>query len=432
MGKFETGLLLLPLTRAIMNKIGKYSIGVGDRFGHQAEAQLKAILMATELGVEIIPVWNKSYREHSILHSTPQDTRRAADMAVRALNYKGQYFVDADHINLSNVDDFIDYCDFFTIDVAEHIGKHADKHSIEKFIANNKKYLGKLILPESDISFEITREKIAEIAHKYLYAVKEVAKIYRHIVSAKGTDNFVAEVSMDEVNVPQTPMDIFFILSALAAEKVVIQTIAPKFTGQFNKGVDYVGNLAQFAREFEQHVLVIKHAANEFNFPNSLKLSIHSGSDKFSIYKEINRIIKKHQAGLHLKTAGTTWLEEVAGLAIASSDTLEIVKEIYAIALNRFDELCAPYATVINIDRSKLPLIEEVKKWDGEKFANTLRHNPAHPDYNPHFRQLIHVSYKVAFEKSNLFINGLKKYAELVGQQVTDNLLNRHIKPIFL
>jgi hypothetical protein len=415
-----------------MKKIGKYSMGVGDRFAHQGEAQLKAILMAKEMGVEIVPVWNKSNREHTIIHSTPLDTRKAADAAVKSLKYNGQYFVDADHINLSNVDKFIDCSDFFTIDVADYIGKPADSKLIEAFISDNKKYVGKLNIPGIEKPFEISGEKISEIANKYLFAVKEAAKIYRHIVSVKGAENFVAEVSMDEVDIPQTPIELFFILSALAAEKVVVQTIAPKFTGRFNKGVDYVGNIKQFAQEFEEDILVIKYAIKEFGFPENLKLSVHSGSDKFSIYNDINRLIQKHNVGLHLKTAGTTWLEEVIGLAIASPETLQIVKDIYAIALTRFDELCGPYATVIDIDKAKLPSAEEVMKWNGDKFANTLRHIPNHPDYNPNFRQLIHVGYKVAVEKGEAFIKGLEKYKEIVGKQVTENIFDRHIKRIFL
>src|SRR5690606_8322106 len=116
-------------------------------------------------------------------------------------------------------------------------------------------------------------------------------KLYAHIAKAKGEDNFVAEVSMDEVNDPQTPVELFFILSALADYHVKAQTIAPKFSGRFNKGVDYVGNLEQFAKEFEQDILVIKHAIKEFGLPDNLKLSVHSGSDKFSIYQPINQLI---------------------------------------------------------------------------------------------------------------------------------------------
>ena len=87
-----------------MLKLGKYSMGIGDRFGHQAEAQLSAIIKAKELGIDITPVWNKSYREHQIIHSRPSNTRLKADEAVKAFNYKSNYFVDADHIGMDTVE----------------------------------------------------------------------------------------------------------------------------------------------------------------------------------------------------------------------------------------------------------------------------------------------------------------------------------------
>eukprot|EP00825_Cyclidium_porcatum_P049201 TRINITY_DN8446_c0_g1_i1.p1 TRINITY_DN8446_c0_g1~~TRINITY_DN8446_c0_g1_i1.p1 ORF type:complete len:343 (+),score=23.73 TRINITY_DN8446_c0_g1_i1:588-1616(+) len=337
-------------------RIGKYSFGTGDRFSHQGEAQLAALLKARqELGMDITPVWNKSNREHTIVHSTPQDTRAEADAAVKALGYKGDYFVDADHINMTNVDKFIDSSDFFTIDLADYIGKKADAAAIDQFVSKNSKYIGKLIIPGIEEPFVITRELLETIAGNFLFAAIEAGKIYRHIAAKKGVDNFVPEVSMDEVSDAQTPVEMFFILSALASEGVPAQTIAPKFTGRFNKGVDYVGDVARFTKEFEQDLLVIDYAVKEFGLPSNLKLSIHSGSDKFTIYPVMGDLIRKYDKGIHVKTAGTTWLEEIIGLSMADDEALDLAKAIYNGALGRFDELCGPYATVIDIDPSKLP-----------------------------------------------------------------------------
>ena len=182
--------------------------------------------------------------------------------------------------------------------------------------------------------------------------MQEAGKIYRHIAKAKGAANFITEVSMDETDSPQTPPELLIILAAMADEKIPLQTIAPKFTGRFNKGVDYVGDVAQFEREFNEDLAVIAFAVKKYGLPDNLKLSVHSGSDKFSIYAPIRRALKKFNAGLHLKTAGTTWLEELIGLAEAGGDGLALAKEIYADALDHVDELCAPYATVIDIDRA--------------------------------------------------------------------------------
>ncbi|MDR1380435.1 MAG: tagaturonate epimerase family protein [Tannerella sp.] len=415
-------------------ELGKYSFGTGDRFAHQGEAQLKALLEASRaLGLEIIPVWNKSNREHTIVHSTPADTRREADGAVRALGYTGAYFVDADHINLGNVDKFIEHSDFFTLDVADYIGLPAAEADVDAFVARNLKYTGKLQIPGIDAPFDVPESLLRDIAARFLHAVREAGKIYRHIEQAKGAGNFIAEVSMDEVNEAQSPVEMFFILSAIAGEQIPAQTIAPKFTGRFNKGVDYVGDVAQFAREFEEDLLVIDYAIGEFGLPANLKLSIHSGSDKFSIYPVMGGLIRKYDKGIHVKTAGTTWLEEIIGLAASGDgEAIRMAKAIYSGALARFDELCGPYATVIDIDKNLLPLPAQVERWSGEKLSATLRHIPGHPDYNPNFRQLIHVGYKVAAEYGAEYTGLLEQHRDIVGKQVIENIYERHIKRLFI
>jgi len=237
---------------------------------------------------------------------------------------------------------------------------------------------------------------------------------------------------MDETDQPQTPIDLLFILAAAAQEKIPLQTIAPKFTGRFNKGVDYVGDLAQFEKEFNDDLAVIAFAVKEFGLPANLKLSVHSGSDKFSIYPAIRRALKKTGAGLHIKTAGTTWLEELIGLASAGGDALALAKDVYTQALARFDELCGPYSTVIDIDKSRLPTVEQVSHWTGDQFAGALRHDQSNAAYNPHFRQLLHVGFKVAAQMGDRYTDALKKHAEIVGRNVTENLYDRHLKRVFV
>ena len=414
-----------------MIKLGKYSFGVGDRFSHEGKAQLRALMKANHAGLEIIPVWNKSNREHIYVNSHPSDVRKEADEAVKALNYKGPYFVDADHINLKTVAPFVEVSDFFTLDVAAFIGKESKKEEIEAFISSCEKYMGQLHVPGIVEPLEITHQLLEEIANKFLAATQQASEIYTYLKKEKGEGNFITEVSMDEVETPQTPVEMLFILKMLADKSVPVQTIAPKFTGRFNKGVDYVGDLDQFAKEFEEDVLVIDFAVKEFGLPEELKLSVHSGSDKFSIYPIMAKIINKYDKGLHLKTAGTTWLEEVIGLSISGNDGLDVAKKIYASAYDKREKLCAPYADVIDIDPNKLPSVNEVNGWSGEKFANTLRHIPGHPDYNPNFRQLIHVAYPVATEMGKEFTDLLKKYADIIGTCVEENIYDRHIKRLF-
>jgi len=412
-------------------KLGKYSIGVGDRFTHQGRAQLRAIMKANETGLEINPVWNKSNREHIYVGTVPADTRKEADEAVKALNYTGPYFVDADHINLSSVSKYVDSSDFFTLDVASFIGKESSKEDVDAFVASCEKYVGELQIPGIEKPLHITKELLNKIAGKFLAATQHASDIYEYLKKEKGEGNFITEVSMDEVESPQTPVEMLFILKMLADKGVPAQTIAPKFTGRFNKGVDYVGDLDQFAKEFEEDVLVLDFAVKEFGLPEELKLSVHSGSDKFSIYPIMAEVIAKYDKGLHLKTAGTTWLEEVIGLAVAGGEGLELAKKIYENSYNRQEELCAPYADVIDIDGSKLPSVEEVNSWSSDKYADTLRHIPEHPDYNSNFRQLIHVAYKVAAEMGKEYTDMILKFEDVVGSCVEENIYDRHLKRLF-
>ena len=411
--------------------IKKFTIGMGDRFAHQGKAQLQAVIKAQDAGLDIYPTWNKSFREHSIVKSQPQDLRAEADEAVAALGWDKAYYVDADHIGLKTVDGFINGSNFYTLDVADFVGETANAEDVDAFVTANQKYTGSLQIPGIAGAFEVTEADLLQVAGKFLVAIKGAKDIYNHIVAAKGAENFITEVSVDETDLPQTPIDLFLILSMIAAEGIPAQTIAPKFTGRFNKGVDYVGDLVQFEKEFDQDLYVIKFAIKEFGLPQSLKLSVHSGSDKFSIYPIIKNLIAKHDAGLHVKTAGTTWLEEVIGLAEAGGDALIIAKEVYAGAYGRFDELTGPYATVIDIDKSALPTPEEVNGWDSHKYVNTLRHVQSHADYNQNFRQLIHVGFKVAAEMTDRYTGALKKNEAIIAKNVTENIWEHHILQIF-
>jgi hypothetical protein len=279
---------------------------------------------------------------------------------------------------------------------------------------------------------ELSSNTIESIARKYLYAAQEAGRIYRHLSTVKGSEAFITEVSMDETDQPQSPVDLFFILAALAEEHVPVQTIAPKFSGRFNKGVDYVGDLKLFEKEFNDDLAVIAHAIREFHLPAELKLSVHSGSDKFAIYGLINQALCATGAGLHVKTAGTTWLEELIGLASAGGDGLVLAKDVYFQALQRIDELCAPYATVIHIDRDKLPQPKQVEAWSGQEYIAALRHDQLNPQFNPNFRQLLHVGFKIAAKMGRRYIDALAAHETSISTNVTTNLFDRHLKPIFL
>ena len=410
----------------------RFTFGVGDRFAHEAEAQLRACMMAADQGVEVIPVWNKSHREHTTVGTEPQSVRDAADAAVSALAWTNPYYVDADHINLDTVDGYLASADFFTLDVADCIGKPAKDDDVAAFVARHADLVGALTIEGIAEPVSITRELVAETAAKYLFAAQQAGVIYRRIAEGKGVGAFVTEVSMDETDAPQTPPELLIILAALADEKIPLETIAPKFTGRFNKGVDYVGDVAQFEREFNDDLAVIAYAVEKFGLPANLKLSVHSGSDKFSIYEPIRKALARTGAGVHVKTAGTNWLEELIGLAEHGADGLALAREIYEEAYGKLEALCAPYAAVIDIDPAALPSPSDVNQWTGGEYAAALRHEPTHPRFNAHFRQLLHVGYKIAALKGDRYLEMLRVCRPSIEKNVTLNLFERHIRPLFL
>lgn len=413
-------------------RLEKYSFGVGDRFAHQAKSQLRACMQAAAQGVEVIPVWNKSYREHAIVGSTPPSVRAAAEVAVRELDWTRPFHVDADHIRLDTVDPFIETSDFYTLDVADAIGQPAEPDAVEAFVDRHSELVGGLEISGIAEPLSTTRTDIEKIAGKYLKAVREAGELYRHIAAARGAGKFITEVSMDETDSPQTPPELLVILAAIADEKIPAQTIAPKFTGRFNKGVDYVGDVMQFEKEFNEDLAVIAHAVDRYELPDNLKLSVHSGSDKFSIYAPIRRALARTGAGIHVKTAGTNWLEEVIGMAESGGEGLKMAIGIYGEALDHIEALCAPYATVIDIDPAKLPSKEAVRDWTSEQFVSSLRHDQTCEQYNPSLRQLIHVGYKVAAKMGQRYLEMLEACETTIAKNVTENLFERHMKPLFL
>jgi hypothetical protein len=413
-------------------QLGRFSIGMGDRFAHQARAQLQAVMLAAQRGVEVTPVWNKSNREHTIIGSKPPSVRAAAEQAVRQLGWKKPWHVDADHIRLETVDAFLVSSDFFTIDVADTIGRRALEPALKAFVSRHPELSGTLEIPGINRPLKFGRDEVERAAAKFLAAVQDAGKIYRHIAKTNGPDRFITEVSMDETDTPQTPPELLIILAAMADEQIPLQTIAPKFTGRFNKGVDYVGDVAQFEREFSDDLAVIAYAVKRFGLPATLKLSVHSGSDKFSLYAPIRNALKQSGAGVHLKTAGTTWLEEVIGLAEAGGEGLVLAREIYTRALDHRQELCAPYSTVIDIESDRLPVASEVAKWTSAQFVGALRHDPDSREFNPHFRQLLHVGFKIAAQMGDRYLKMLDACEATISRNVTTNLFDRHLKPLLV
>jgi hypothetical protein len=410
-----------------MKQLPRFTFGMGDRFGRQGKAQLQAVLDAREAGLDVAPVWNKSHREHTLIGTQPPSLREEADAAVESLGYAGPYFVDADHITMKTVDGFIKCSDFFTLDVADSLGREPSCPETAAGYRSALKEMGEVAVHGMDAVLVFDGGTAERLVGTYGGAVEAARDLYQKIRAARPDGDFAIEVSMDETDNPQGPIELLGILRLLALEKIPVQTIAPKFTGRFNKGVDYVGDLKQFRTEFEADLLVVKYAIQAFDLPFGLKLSVHSGSDKFSLYPVIKELVFRHEAGLHIKTAGTTWLEEVIGLAESGGEGLEFIKQIYIEALEKFDELTAPYATVLDIDRKALPSVDEAREWSSKQVIGMVEHEPSHPYFNSSLRQFFHVAFKLAAKAGDRFYPLLEENSGIINRRVHNNLYWKHI-----
>ena len=135
---------------------------------------------------------------------------------------------------------------------------------------------------------------------------------------------------------------------------------------------------------------------------------------------------------MHIKTAGTTWLEELVGLAESGDEGVKCVRYLYCRALEQIDALTGPYASVIAIRSDGLPTADQVAQWDSQRWANTIRHIPDHPEFNPNVRQLLHVSFKLAAKLGRGYLDLLEKNSEVIARNVYENLYDRHMRPLFL
>ena len=247
-----------------MLTLAKYSFGVGDRFAHQAGPNCgpacwlpSRASKSCRSGTNRIANTRSSARSPTA--SAPRPTPR-----VRKLGWGKAYHVDADHIRLETVDGFSLRATFTRSTWPTRSANRPSRPQCRSFVERHPE-LARPRLAVAGVAepLDLSAPRSSAIAGKYLRAVQEAGRIYRHIAAAKGADRFITEVSMDETDSPQTPPELLVILAALADEQVPMQTIAPKFTGRFNKGVDYVGDVGKFEKEFQDDLAVIAFAIQQ-------------------------------------------------------------------------------------------------------------------------------------------------------------------------
>ncbi|PKM69752.1 MAG: hypothetical protein CVU94_02325 [Firmicutes bacterium HGW-Firmicutes-19] len=366
------------------------SFGFGDRLGLATPGHIAAIQ-----GTHIAPIFaQQSVRENARTGRTPLQVMNDAKRAVVKMGWQGPWGADADHLKtLQDLPPFVDAgFTFFTVDPGEFVDNFADSDSLqtlrEKFKVSERKEVGwdqlsSLYLSHGQIfDFgEFDDETLLRAEIKYGKAIRHTIKMYHHLLQLK--ESFDFEVSVDETNAPTTPLEHFFIANELSRSGVQFTSLAPRFIGRFEKGVDYIGDLGLLDTE------MAKHAAVTALF-GTYKLSLHSGSDKFSVYPLIAKYWGNH---IHVKTAGTSYLEALRVIAVMEPN---LFKNIWNLALARYPMERATYHVSAEI----------------EKVPNKMDLPALLDEFNA--RQILHVTFGSALALyGNEIKDALNKHADL-------------------
>lgn len=318
------------------------SFGFGDRLGLATPGHIAAVK-----GTGLAPVFaQQSIRENTRTGRTPQQVIDDAKRAVEAAGWDKPWGADADH--LKTVDDLLPFVQagytFFTVDPGAHVDNAADADSLpvlqEKAKGQNWDELSALYLSENgDKGFGVfDSESLLRALVKYGRAIRQTVAMYRRLTELKETFDF--EVSVDETDAPTTPLEHYFIANELTRAGVKFTSLAPRLLGRFEKGVDYIGDVAALDAEMAKHAAVTAHFG-------TYKLSLHSGSDKFSVYP---LMVKHWGQRIHVKTAGTSYLEGLRVLAVAEPALFE---RIWALGLERYATDRATYH--VSADPAQVP-----------------------------------------------------------------------------
>jgi hypothetical protein len=332
------------------------SAGFGDRLGLATPGHVRAV---RTVGDEIAPIFaQQSIREMQRTGRTPQEVLDDATWGVFAEGWRKGVGADADH--LKTFED-VDACveagyTFFTFDPEDHVDDRAEgmddaalRAALEelpwekledRFEDLRKRYPERVDVEGHGVG--LGEEALARAAVKYGRAVARAAEMYRHLREAMGERAYEVEVSVDETESPTTHAQHAYIASELSRLGVRFVSLAPRYVGRFEKGVDYVGSVDGFERDFAVHAAIARHFG-------PYKLSLHSGSDKFSIY---DPAMRQTRGLIHLKTAGTSYLEALRTTAALDPD---LFREVYALALSRYGEDRASYHVSARPERAILP-----------------------------------------------------------------------------
>lgn len=407
---------LFPFT-APVRVLGKdRTVGVGDRLGIAGAGHIRVFQK-----YDAFPVLaQQSIRELNLTGRTYEDVLDAATFVVYREGFRKGFGADGDHLKKPEEVAMALRLGFsmITLDCSEHMHNEfasmplAELH--EKYVADpvlEAKYLGKTFEVGEGVTVSFDEESFKRMVMVYAEVIDFATSIYRKFFS-DGTYDADFEISIDETITPTTPLEHFFVANELTARGVKFETLAPRFCGEFQKGVDYIGDIVQFEKELAVHAVIARH----FGY----KISLHSGSDKFSVFGIFGRLTKGR---FHVKTAGTNWLEAMKLVAMVDPD---LYREIHAFALSKFTEVTKYYKVSTDITR-----IPNLSTLDDKALVKLFCHNDA--------RQLIHITYGPILSEKDangnyLFKDRVYDLWKLHANQYSDLLfshIGRHLEELY-
>jgi hypothetical protein len=412
---------LFPYTKPISLRKHSITIGTGDRLGVATPGHIRAV---QKFGV--LPVLaQQSVRENRQTGRNFKEVIQDVAWAVFQENYQSGYGADGDHLkSLQEVKNALDAgVSMVTLDLSEKLnleafqdpGEVIDRKFKEEIDEEDAKVLFHLFLnkefpfkiPHGGFSIQLDEESLKRNVLLFHKAIDFTEEVYKFILSRSGGQAPIDfEISIDETPFPTSPENHLFFIIELNYRGIHIDSLAPRFIGEFQKGVDYRGNLSEFREQFYQHAIIAQDFGN-------YKISIHSGSDKFSVFPDIGEMAQK---GLHLKTAGTSWLEAMRLIALMNPS---LYREMHQFALSIFKEASKLYHVTVNLDR--IPKIETVQD---QELPSLLEQEDS--------RQLLHITYGYLLNAKDE--NGKNLFKDRLFHNLTQyeedywSLLEKHIE----
>ncbi len=369
------------------------SFGVGDRLGIATPGHIRVFRK-----YDAAPVLaQQSMRELKLTGRTYEDVLDAVTFAVFREDYQDGFGADGDHLKtMDEVKGALELgFSMITLDCSEHIRGDGGKAELSQEV--RQRYLGRTFVLEDGAGIVFTEDDLAQAQHIYGDAIRFAKQVWEKFFLDGGASTEL-EISIDETATPTTPQQHFFAASELKAAGVHMATLAPRFCGEFQKGIDYIGDVSQFDAEMRIHAAIARH----FGY----KISVHSGSDKFSVFPSIG----KHTRGVfHVKTAGTNWLE---AMRVCAEKDPALYREAHAFALEHFNEARAYYH--VSADPARIPDLRDLA--DAE-LPGLMDDKDA--------RQLIHITYGLILSDARLH-SKLYRFWDANAQSYAEKL-ERHI-----